>query len=132
MHFDTPIYPSKYRLMLMAVFVLLVVGLGVALGLGVWQWVVFGFVLVGVGFWITSYHRLEHLVSSDDLWECLIATYRQEEVWQVRVSGLCDLGFCVVIDGVVIEPVNRSVQFVIFADMLDCDEYRRLRAMARF
>lgn len=110
----------------------LVAVLGAALGLGWWQWAVFGLVLIGVGFWITSYNRLLHLVSSDDLWECLMATYRQEEVWQVRVSGLRDLGFCVVIDGMAIEPVSQSVRFVIFADMLDGDDYRRLRAMARF
>lgn len=132
MHFDAPIYPSKYRLVLMVGFVFLVAVLGVALGLGWWQWAVFGLVLIGVGFWITSYNRLLHLVSSDDLWECLIATYRQEEVWQVRVSSLRDLGFCVVIDGMAIEPVSQSVRFVIFADMLDGDDYRRLRAMARF
>lgn len=131
-HIDTALSLSKYRLMLGAVFVLLVVGLGVALGLGVWQWAVFGLVLVLVVFWTYSQNTPVHLVSSDGLWQVLVRTPRQDELWQMDVHRLSDLGVCIVIDGTAVEPMERAVRFVIFLDMMDRDDYRKLRVMARF
>lgn len=132
MHIDTALYPSKYRLMLMAVFVLLVVVFGVALGLGMWQWAVFGLVLMGVAFWLHSQNTPVHLVSSDGLWQVLMRTPRQDELWQMDVHNLSDLGVCIVIDGDVVVPMERSVRFVIFKDMMDVNDYRKLRVLARF
>lgn len=131
-HIDTALYPSKYRLMLMAVFVLLVVVLGVALGLGMWQWAVFGLVLVGVGVWTHSQNTPVHLVSSDGLWQVLMRTPRQDELWQLDIIQLTDRGLGIQIDAFVVEPMPKSLRLMIFSDMMDGENFRQLKAMAQF
>lgn len=118
--------------MLGAVFVLLVVGLGVALGLGVWQWAVFGLVLAGVAFWRHSQNTPVHLVSSDGLWQVLMRTPRQDELWQLEIIKLTDRGFGIQIDAFVVEPMPKSLQLMIFSDMMDKENFRQLKAMAQF
>lgn len=131
-HIDTALYPSKYRLVLMAVFVLLVVVFGLALGLGWWQWAVFGLVLTGVGFWTYTQNTPVHLVSSDGVWQVLMRTPRQDELWQLEIIKLTDRGFGIQIDAFVLEPMPKRLHFVVYPDMMDWENFRRLRAMARF
>lgn len=132
MHIDSPIYFSIYRLFVMAVFVLMVVVLATGLLTALWQWVVLAVLVVSVCIFVITNHQLLHIVSSDKLWECLVRTARQNELWQVRIDKMVDYGFCVVLDGTSVEPMTQSVRFVIFKDMLNDDDYRKLRVMARF
>lgn len=129
---DARVHASKYQLLLMVGFVLLVGILGVASHLRVWQWAAFAVMVAILAYWQLGQNRLLHLVSDDELWECLIDTYKNEQIWQVDVHTLVDFGWCVMLKGWVVEPMQQSVRFVIFADMMDEDMYRRLKVMARF
>lgn len=132
MHIDTPIFYSKYRLGLMLMIVVVLAILAKALHFGLWQWFVFALTTAFVLAWDYFNHRLLHLVSSDTLWQCLVRTQRQDELWQMEVVKLSNRGLAVSIEAWVVEPSQHSLCLMIYPDMMNKDDFRKLRAMARF
>ncbi len=131
---DVPVDTSIISVLMVGAVVLAVAVLSLAVGLSWWQWLMA--VALGGGL-IASYRtkpRLCHLVSpkADGVWQCLVETYQGQQLWQGRLCGACDYGFCVVLDFEMDEPMPTLVRWAVFADSMDDEAYRRLKLLTAF
>ncbi len=134
-HLDAKIVPSYAYYIAIILFVAVLIVLGLALKLVWWHFLVVAGLLTILLWSEKGKPKLCHLVSawSDDmLWQAMVSTYRQQELWQFYVNGLDDYGLCVVLECYVVEPMTQKIRFVVVQDMMADEDYRRLRALARF
>ncbi len=133
---DTPLAPSRYRLLVWVLYVLLVMLLAYRVGLVWWQWLMMALLTVGL-FW-SRLQRLpivQHIaqpMGGDELWQCLVDNGQGEELWQMYLSDITEVGVCVVLRFEVVSPMPKALTVSVYPDQVPAEAYRRLKVLARF
>lgn len=132
---DANIGKSYYRKLILFGLMAIIAVLGLRLGLVWWH---YGLLLVILGFllWSDAYRvRIVHLVSPvgcDKIWQCKVETLQGEELWQAELLEAYDYGLCMALTMAIKEPKQEKVRWLIFADMMDKDDFRRLKLLTAF
>lgn len=137
MQLDAPVFGcSFYRYLCLLAVLLATMILGLRLSLAWWC---YGLLIVAFGFllWTDTYkEQLVHLVSpktnKDKHWQCKVMTMHGEQLWQALPVRLTDYGLCVALSMTIVVPQPKNVRWLIFADMMSDEDYRRLKMLSSF